>query len=247
MSYRATVAYDGTHYHGFQRQSASSRTVQGEIEAALGRIGGKGRTVYGAGRTDAGVHASGQVIAFDLEWKHALDALRNALNVNLPRDIVVREVQEARADFHPRYDAISRTYRYRLYQGQVADPLRRLYVWHLPNPLDVAAMQEAADCLIGTHDFSTFGTPPKGENSVRTVKQAEWTIVDDEQHFTITANAFLFRMVRRIVGTLVMVGKGLVTAPEFQDILAARNSAKAGASAPPQGLTLMAVEYPKED
>jgi len=244
MRYKATVAYDGTAYHGFQRQAQSSRTVQGELEAALAKIGGVGSAVIGAGRTDAGVHASGQVIAFDLEWKHPVGALRNALNVNLPHDIVVRDVQEAEADFHPRYDAISRTYRYRLYVGLVADPLRRLYVWHLPSLLDVAAMQEAVDCLIGTYDFSTFGRPPHGDNPVRMVTRAHWSTEGDEQHFTITANAFLFRMVRRIVGTLVMVGKGLMTASEFRDILAARNPSKAGVLAPPQGLTLIGVEYP---
>jgi tRNA pseudouridine38-40 synthase len=245
VRYRASVAYDGTVYHGFQRQAGSSRTIQGELEAALARIGGSG-SVIGAGRTDAGVHASGQVIAFDLEWKHSAGALQKALNVNLPHDIVVTEVQETRPDFHPRYDAISRTYRYRLYVSGVPDPFRRLYAWHLPTPLDVAAMQEAADYLVGTQDFSTFGTPPKGDNPVRTVIGARWITAGDETHFTITANAFLFRMVRRIVGTLIMAGQGQMTAAEFQVILAARNPGMAGAPAPAQGLTLISVDYPDE-
>jgi len=244
MRFRAVVAYDGTAYHGFQRQANAEKTIQGRIEAALESIGGRGSIVNGAGRTDAGVHASGQVISFDLDWKHGAKALQNALNASLPDDIVIREMQEAEANFRPRFDAISRTYRYRLYAAQVADPLRRWYTWRLLRPLDVGAMRDAAIGLLGTHDFSTFGSPPSGENAVRTVLQADWIDEADEHHFIITANAFLYRMVRRIVGTLAMVGQGQVTPDEFRGILAARDPRKAGQPAPPQGLTLISVGYP---
>jgi len=246
MRYRAVIAYDGTAFYGFQRQK-TERTIQGELEAALERIGGQGAVVYGAGRTDTGVHASGQVIAFDLDWKHTTDALVRALNVNLPEAIRVLGVDGAAADFNPRFAAISRTYRYRIYQGAVVDPLRRLYVWHLPYQLNVAVMQDAAETLIGTHDFRTFGTPPHGDNSVRTVLMAHWDTAGDEYHFTISANAFLFRMVRRIVGTLVMVGQGVVTVDVFRGILAAREPKQAGTPAPPQGLTLIGVGFPENN
>jgi tRNA pseudouridine38-40 synthase len=242
MRYRATVAYDGTAYHGFQRQS-NATSVQAALEAALTHTSGAVSSIMGSGRTDAGVHASGQVVAFDLDWKHSMGALRSALNVNLRHDIRVLEIVEADASFHPRFDARSRTYQYRLCTAPVADPLRRLYTWHLPHPLNVAAMQEAADHLMGTYDFSSFGSPPKGDNAVRTVMLARWAKVEDEIHFTIQANAFLYRMVRRIVGTLVIVGQGRMTAEPFRDILAACNPDSAGPTAPPHGLTLTGVNF----
>lgn len=245
MRYRAITAYDGSAYEGFQRQAAA-RTIQGEIEAALARISKRGVTILAAGRTDTGVHARGQVIAFDLDWRHTLEELRAALNVNLPEDIAIQRVEEAHPEFHPRYDAQSRTYLYRLYIAEVRDPLRRLRAWHLTSPLDVAAMREAAGSLIGTHDFSTFGTPPQGDNPVRTVMAAEWEPAGSEMHFTITANAFLYRMVRRIVGTLVAAGQGRVTAEAFRGILAARDSTQAAPPAPAHGLTLIAVSYPEQ-
>ncbi|GAB4480560.1 MAG: tRNA pseudouridine(38-40) synthase TruA [Anaerolineae bacterium] len=248
VRYRATVAYDGTAYFGFQRQAAGVPTIQLRLEEALGRITGQGRRggVVGAGRTDTGVHASGQVIAFGLDWTHGADDLRRALNANLPPDIVVREVAETGAGFHPRYDALSRTYVYRLVIAPVRDPLRRLYAWHREGELDIPAMQAAAGSLIGAHDFSAFGTPPQGENPVRTVYEATWWAGGDEAAFTIRANAFLYRMVRRIVGTLVQVGEGRMTPARFQDILTGRDPAQSAAPAPPWGLTLVAVEYQDE-
>src|SRR5574341_207942 len=242
MRYRATVAYDGSDFEGFQRQ-ARSRTVQVELERALARVAGKPIRVLGAGRTDAGVHASGQVVAFDLGWRHDLTSLRAALNVNLPDDMAVLTIDQAPAEFHPRYDARSRTYVYRLYVAPVRDPMRRLRAWHVTYPLDVAAMRAASECLLGTHDFTSFGSPPQGENPTRTVYEANWNAAGDEWRFTIRANAFLFRMARRIVGTLVAVGQGRVTPEEFQVILAARDRARAAPPAPAHGLTLVEVSY----
>ncbi|MCC6906023.1 MAG: tRNA pseudouridine(38-40) synthase TruA [Anaerolineae bacterium] len=244
MRYRATLAYDGTAYMGFQKQ-ANAQTVQGVVEEALRRFSGAPVRVIAAGRTDTGVHASGQTIAFDLVWQHGVKSLEAALNHYLPADVAVREVSEAQPGFHPRFDARSRTYVYRLYVSPVRDPLRRNSAWHLTEPFDVAGAGAAASHLTGTHDFAAFGTPPVGENTVRTVWVSRWDSgpVDDEYRFTITANAFLFRMVRRIVSALVAVGQGRVTKTRFVDILSSRRIDPALRLAPACGLTLTAVEY----
>lgn len=244
VRYKAVVAYDGTGYYGFQRQNNAEPTVQGVVEAALTGIAGEAVSILGAGRTDAGVHASGQVIAFDMAWHHPVQALRNALNANLPEEIAVRSVAEAADDFHPRYDAVSRSYCYRVYVSPTRDPMRRWRAWHLKSELDQNAIRKAVAFLGGEKDFSTFGRPPIGENPVREVFAAEWDdAADGEQHFTITANAFLYRMVRSIMGTLVMVGQGRMTPEEFRGILAARKRSLSGPAAPPHGLTLVSVTY----
>jgi len=247
MRYRATVAYDGTAYKGFQRQANTAVTVQEVLETALVRIGASSSRILGAGRTDAGVHATGQVVAFDLHWSHATEALNRALNANLPADVVVRDVQESDGDFHPRYSAVSRTYEYTIVVAKEPDPLRRLYTWHHPRPLNISVMQAAADGLLGFHDFASFGSPPTGTETVRVVSKAEWVEVGNELHFTIRANSFLYRMVRSIVGTLVIVGQGRMTVSEFAGILAACNRSLAASTAPPQGLTLVNVQYAGDD
>lgn len=244
MRCRATLAYDGTAYHGFQRQANASPTIQGSVEAALAEIAGRPVGVIGAGRTDAGVHATGQVIAFDLDWRHPLSDLRNALNAFLPADIAVRVVDEAAAGFHPRYNALSREYKYAIYVAPVRDPLRRWRAWHLTQSLDDGAIAEAVRLIVGTYDFSAFGKPPQGENAVRTVYEARWKCpLPGEHHFTIRANAFLFRMVRTLVGTLVWVGQQRVTAAQFEGILSDRERGNAGPPAPPYGLVLTGVQY----
>ena len=241
--YCAALAYDGTAYHGFQRQ-ANASSIQAEVEAALERLTGSRVSILGAGRTDAGVHAAGQVIAFDLDWSQGLYRLRKAINAHLPEDIVVSAVAEAADDFHPRYDALKRRYRYDLYTADEPDPLRRHRAWHLTTPLNVGAMQEAADCLVGTLDYSSFGTPPQGDNSVRMVFEARWASpTETDYHFYIAANAFLYRMVRSITATLVQVGQGRMTVEAFQGILVARDRSKAASIAPAHGLTLTSVTY----
>jgi len=243
MRFAAKVAYDGTAYHGFQRQR-SAPTIQLRLEEALAALSGRPVSVIGAGRTDAGVHATGQVISFDLDWTHGPDRLRSALNANLPQDIAVRDVWQARDDFHPRFDAVSRSYEYRLYVAEVRDPLLDRTAWRLGRALDLGAVAKAAGGLIGTHDFIAFGTPPRGENSVRTVVEAEWTAQDDgRQRFYITADAFLYKMVRTITATLAQVGLGQMTAEDFRGILAARQRGLAAPPAPACGLTLVAVTY----
>ncbi|MCX7682606.1 MAG: tRNA pseudouridine(38-40) synthase TruA [Anaerolineae bacterium] len=242
MRVRAIVAYDGTEYSGFQRQ-ANAPTVQAALEAALAQIGQEGVTVLGAGRTDAGVHALGQVIAFDTSWAHGLEALLRAMNAVLPPDIVVRAIEEAPPDFHPRYDARSRCYRYTVYHAPVRCPLARRYSLHVSGSLDIEAMQRAAQLLPGTRDFASFGQPTEGESTVRTVFQATVQASPPWLTFDIEANAFLYRMVRSIMGTLLQVGQGELSVEDFAAVLESRDRSRAGPTAPPHGLCLMAVKY----
>ncbi len=246
--YKAILEYDGTDFAGFQRQAPTvGPTIQGEVESALARIsGGKTITVIGAGRTDSGVHASGQVIAFELEWAHGSEALTRALNANLPRTIAVLSVNECAADFHPRFSAQGRRYRYSIYNAPIRSPLRERFAWQVWPALDVAAMQAAGQRLIGRRDFGTFGTAPEsGGHTVRTVREARWEKLDGGQtlNFYIEADAFLYRMVRSIVGTLKMAGTGEMAAADFEAALEAADRSRAGTPAPPNGLCLIEVIY----
>jgi tRNA pseudouridine38-40 synthase len=245
MRVRAIVAYDGTEYGGFQRQD-NAVTVQEALEAALAQVSDVDRSavsILAAGRTDAGVHASGQVIAFDTAWRHGLNDLQRALNAVLPVDIAITEVAEATAGFHPRYDARSRRYRYTVYNTPIRSPLERRYSLHVAAPLNVEAMQRAARLLVGEHDFATFGQPPQGDSTVRYVLEAEWGGEAPRLHFDIEANAFLYRMVRSIVGTLLEVGRGVRSVEAVEAALAARDRSQAGPTAPPHGLRLVKVRY----
>lgn len=245
QTYRATVQYDGSDYFGFQRQVEGTPTVQGALEQALTVLAGQPVTVVGAGRTDTGVHALGQVIRFTIDWPeaHGLDALRRALNANLPADIAVLDVVSTSAEFHPRFDARRRSYVYRILNRPVRDPLRRRRAWHVSRELDIARMNEAAATLVGTHDFATFGSATVGDNTVRTVHEAGWEWQGDELRFRICANAFLYRMVRRVVGTLQDVGAGRLSVEQFGQALRACDPARTGTTAPAHGLYLVSVEY----
>jgi tRNA pseudouridine38-40 synthase len=242
MRMRATVAYDGTDYGGFQRQ-ANAPSVQAELEAAVARVTQEEGSVLAAGRTDAGVHAVGQVIAFDTGWSHGVGNLQRALNAALPPDIAIREVCEVPSRFHPRYDARSRRYRYTLNNTPVRCPLSRRYSVHVSRLLDVAAMQRTALSLVGEHDFATFGRPPQGHNTVRRVVDAEWSGEPACLTFDIEANAFLYRMVRSVVGTLLLVGQGQMQVEEFVAVMEACDRSMAGPTALPHGLCLMEVKY----
>lgn len=243
MRVKAVIAYDGTDYHGFQRQAIEREpTIQGVLERALIAIGQAG-TVTGAGRTDAGVHASGQVVAFDVQWRHSLVDLQRALNAVLPDSIAVAELEQAADKFHPRYDAVSREYCYRLYQGRVRDPLRQRFALHVPHVLDGDAMQTASQALIGEHDFAAFGQPTIGESTTRSMYQASVIAVEDQITIELQANGFLYRMVRRIVGTLIAVGRGERSVAEFTDILHAADPSRAAAAIAPNGLCLTKVNY----
>jgi tRNA pseudouridine38-40 synthase len=246
--YKAILAYDGTGFYGFQRQAKkvlhSQRTVQRVIEEALQCLGWQGRSILAAGRTDTGVHASGQVIAFDLEWAHPPERLQAALNASLPADVAVQAVQEVALDFHPRFDAKARRYCYRLFCQPVRDPLRERYAWRVWPRLDLQRMQEAATYLPGSHDFAAFGSSPRaGSSTVRNVLRAGWQEEGDGLCFEILANAFLFRMVRRLVGFQVTIGRGELTPEALADRLEDGRAALVKNTAPPQGLNLVEVMY----
>jgi tRNA pseudouridine38-40 synthase len=255
---RATVAYDGTEFAGFQVQVAQ-RTVQGELEAALAKITQSPVRVIGAGRTDSGVHARGQVVAFRTQWRRSVPELQRAWNAVLPKDVAVWNLQKADESFHPRFSARSRTYRYTVWNHPIRDPLlRRTALWY-PRLLDLATMNEAALLLVGEHDFATFGSSSQGTNTIRRVVLAEWTRKhpsstghkypsstghkEETLCFDIEANAFLNRMARSIVGTLLQVGTGELSVREFGERFAAAERSRSRATAPAHGLCLMAVKY----
>lgn len=260
----ARIAYDGTAFHGFQIQRTEP-TIQAALEEALCSSVGSVVRVLGSGRTDTGVHASGQVVATKVPWKHSLESLQRAWNAHLPRSITVRDLVEAPNDFHPRFSAERRTYRYYLYDwgfnknkaaGPKVSPLTDRFALYVTYALDLNAMQAAASRLVGCHDFATFGQPPQGENTIRTIYSAEWQVITTDLSplhdypgryltFTVSADAFLRQMVRNLVGTLLVVGKQS-RAPEYIDeLLAACDRGRCAPPASPQGLVLETVTYPK--
>ena len=235
------MAYDGTGYAGFQVQP-NGRTIQGELERAISKVCDEEAVrVTGAGRTDAGVHASGQVI--DFRTASALDGatIGRGVNALLPEDIAVSALEPAAEDFHARFSATGRTYEYRIRHTRERDPLERHRELHIAGPLDIAAMRDASGRLVGRRDFSSFAAGPGG---VRSVRSATWCERGTSQlRFEITADAFLRGMVRAIVGTLLWVGRGKIDALAFEKIITANDRAMAGPSAPANGLCLIAVEY----
>jgi tRNA pseudouridine38-40 synthase len=236
--FKATVEYDGTEFAGFQAQP-DARTVQGELEAALARLsGGNRQPVVGAGRTDAGVHAAGQVISFTYPGSLSVEALMSALNGLLPPDVAVRDLRRAPAGFNPRYAARYREYRYTIWNGP-RSPLRERTALWVRTDLDIAAMARAASVLEGRHDFSAFGgTDPQPVRTVHRirVRQDGSTVTID-----VRADAFLRGMVRRLVAALLAVGTGRLEASAVRELLAARTPALAGAAAPARGLCLRRV------
>lgn len=240
--YQVKIAYDGTNFQGFQRQG-SRRTVQSVVEEALRSLNWQQRAILYAGRTDTGVHAAGQVIAFDLDWAHTPNDLGRALNANLPEDVAVREVTIASSNFHPRYAALARCYRYRLYCQAERDPLRGRYAWRVYPPPDGDLLGQAARTVAGTHDFASFGSPlSPGGSTVRTVFSAKWEQAGDEWRFEIVANAFLYRMVRRIVFLQVQVGQQRLSIDALAAALQAPAPLKPGLACP-GGLVLERVYY----
>ena len=241
---RLTVEYDGTHYLGWQVQPKGP-TIQGMIEEKLALLTGESTHLVGSGRTDAGVHALGQVAHFKTKSQMDVHTIQRALNALLPSDIVIQKAEEVGEDFHARNQAKSKVYEYRILNRNVRSALHREYAWHIPQKLDFEALQRATQSLIGEHDFSSFrsvGTPTR--TAVRKVIRAEWKMGQDGLiHFEIEANGFLKQMVRAIVGTLVEVGKGKITSEEFLKVLLAKDRKKAGPTAPAHGLFLKEVRY----
>ncbi len=245
MRYRLVVQYEGTDYAGWQVQ-ARGRTVQGELERALAALTGQRVRVLAAGRTDAGVHASGQVASFALERAWSPQTLARALNATTPADIVVVNADIVPDDFHPRRWALSRTYTYRIWNDRVPNPFWRRYAWHVARPLDVRAMEEAAARVCGQHDFSAFRAAGcEAAHPVRYVMESSLRQQDKMLIYRIEANGFLRHMVRNLMGTFLEVGLGKRSADDISRVLAAGKRNFAGPTAPAHGLCLTAVRYPE--
>ena len=244
QNYSLTIEYDGTAYHGWQRQK-SDPTIQGEIEKALEVMTRRKVVVNGSGRTDAGVHALAQTANFKSDADISAEAFQMGLNSLLRDDIVIKECRAVADAFHARYDAKGKIYQYRILNSRIPSAIRRNHVWHIRRELDFYAMQRAAIHLVGEYDFKAFeGTGSPRTSTVRRVTTAEVTRDSAENiRFTIQAEGFLRYMVRNIVGTLVEVGLSKLTPEGFKAVLESRDRGQAGATAPPQGLFLVKVNY----
>lgn len=243
------LAYDGSDFSGWQVQPDAS-TIQGTLASAIGRVTGENVLPQGSGRTDAGVHALAQVATFTTDSPIPAENFLKALNDVLPPSIRISQVTEAAADFHARKSAKAKTYRYRIYRDPICPPFLARYVWHFPYPLDEAAMSEAAARIVGEHDFTSFAAVDlergreNGETSnVRTVFASSFERKQEEFIFTVRGSGFLHHMVRNLVGTLILVGKGTLQPSDISRILQARERSAAGATAPAGGLFLVNVEY----
>lgn len=246
--YKFTVSYDGTPFKGFQRQAAGVRTVQGELEKAFRSVGWTGTAIRGAGRTDSGVHASGQIISARLCWPHSPAALVAALNVSLPPEIAIQDAERVRPDFDPRRDAVSRTYRYRILIHSIRQPLAERSGWRLSAIPDFEKLRESGAVFLGTHDFAAFGSAPeKGGSTVRRIYRSRWTrsaeAPESLMFYEVEANGFLYRMVRRLVYLQAMAALGLFPVDSLREALESRRPLRAGL-APAAGLTLTNVSYP---
>jgi tRNA pseudouridine38-40 synthase len=242
-SYRLDLSYDGTGFSGYARQDGQ-RTVQGELEGALSRFLGETPPTAVAGRTDAGVHARGQVVSFEAN-EIDVDRLARSLNSMLGGEIVVTACSEAPEGFNARFWAVSRTYRYTANTSGVVDPMRRHFEWTLGNVVDPALLQATAAHFIGEHDFTSFCRSVEGKSNVRRVELARWEAAGEGRHsFWITANAFCHQMVRSLVGLGYDVARGHTHLDSVSEIIERRDRSTMGTVAPPHGLTLWEVEYP---
>ncbi|MGB2664243.1 MAG: tRNA pseudouridine(38-40) synthase TruA [Candidatus Acidiferrum sp.] len=248
--FKLTIAYDGTDFHGWQYQ-ATKPTIQGEIVAVLRRLTQENVQLLGAGRTDAGVHALGQVGSFRTQSPLSALEFQRALNALLPPAIRIVANEEKGPDFNARWSAKAKIYRYRIYRGKVVPPMLWRYVLHYPFPLDEAAMKDAAARFVGVHDFSSFAASTGSEdddkerNMVREIFSTELARTEDDQElwFTVHGRSFLRYMVRKMVGTLLEVGRGKLTPPDIDNLYALKDRSKSGPTVPPQGLFMVRVDH----
>src|SRR5262245_53280670 len=245
---KLTIAYDGTDFHGWQIPSGKP-TIQGDIVAMLRRLTQENIAIHGAGRTDAGVHALGQVASFRTQTALSTVELQRALNALLPQTIRIMAVEETGTDFNARWSARAKTYRYRLYRGKVVPPMIWRYVLHYPFPLDEERMREAAARFVGSHDFAAFAASTGSEDedrersTVREVYSAELAREQEELVFTVRGRSFLRYMVRKMVGTLLDVGRGRLAPEDIERLYQSRDRSKSGPTVPPQGLCMVSVEH----
>ena len=243
--YRVILEYDGGPFSGWQRQE-NGPSVQGALEEAIFKLSGERVTATGAGRTDAGVHARGQVAHFDLVKEFAPDTVRDALNAHLrPDPMAVLEAGLAASDFHARFSAVARHYEYRMLCRRAPPALERGHVWHVARALDLDAMQAGAQALIGQHDFTTFRAAEcQAKSPVKTLDRFDIAARGDEIAFLASARSFLHHQVRSMVGTLKLVGEGRWRPDDVARALEAKDRTRCGPVAPPEGLTLLRVDYP---
>ena len=245
---KLVLAYDGTEFSGWQVQPEAA-TIQGTLASAIGRVTGEKVLPQGSGRTDAGVHALGQVATFVTQSPIPPENLVVALNDILPASIRVLEAAEAPAEFHARKSARAKTYRYRMFRGAICPPFLARYVWHYPYPLDEVLMREVAPMIAGEHDFTSFAAvdPERGndggDSNVRQVFCSHWERQGDEFIYTVRGNGFLHHMVRNLLGTFLLVGRETLKVSDLSRIMEARSRSAAGATAPASGLCLVSVEY----
>jgi tRNA pseudouridine38-40 synthase len=243
------LSYDGAEFSGWQVQPNAS-TLQGTLASAIGRITGEKVLPQGSGRTDAGVHALAQVVTFVTESSVPTENFLKALNDILPASVRVLQVAEMAAEFHARHSARGKTYRYRMYRSSICPPFLARYVWHYPYPLDEEAMGRAAASVVGEKDFTSFAAvdPERGRegepiSNVRTIFSSSWERSGDELIYTVRGSGFLHHMVRNLVGTFILVGRGTLQTEDVTRIIDARSRSAAGATAPASGLYLVEVEY----
>lgn len=245
MNFKLTIQYDGTRYDGWQRQGNTDNTLQGRLEGVLSRMVGKPVEIQGAGRTDAGVHARGQVASVHLPEGYTPQKVQNYLNRYLPEDVAVVEVVEVGERFHARLSATGKEYRYHIRMGSVPDVFARKYQYRVEEPLDLAAMERAAGYLTGKHDFRSFcGNRRFKKSTVREVFHIGVEVCGSDLTLVYRGDGFLYNMVRILTGTLLEVGLGQRTPESMVDILEARERTAAGKTAPAQGLVLQEVYYP---
>ncbi len=243
-TYRMDLAYDGTRYSGWQRLGGETETLQGRIEAVLTRLLEEPVEIAGSGRTDAGVHARGQVASFHTKKTMAPEKLMAQLNHYLPGDITVLKMEVADDRFHARYNAVKKVYRYQVWNAPLQNPMERRYRHHVPEPLDLKAMREAAALLLGTHDFSAFTSmKSKKKSAVRTLHEITIASKGAEMDITFIGDGFLHHMVRILTSTLLEVGAGRLELEQVTEVLSGKDRSKGSPLIPPQGLILWAVDY----